>query len=267
MTNPTLRFTSCQAPIAESAFRSVVTYLADRLPCAVEYLGDIPWQERMQGLDAGAIQVCWLCGLQYVWRVDVPAPPLELLAAPVMAAARYQDRPVYFSDVLVAHTSPVQSFVDLRGATFAYNEPTSHSGCNVMRYHLASLGEMAGFFGRVVESGAHQASLQLLRDGVIAAAAVDTTVFQLACTQEPHLAHDLRVVATLGPSPMPPWVIHKNTPLALRTLLRTLLTTMHTDPAGLPVLQHTPWARFAPVTDPDYDPIRHMDQLAAQVRW
>ncbi len=262
-----LKFTSCQAPIAEPAFRAVVTYLADRLPCAVEYLGDLPWQDRMQGFDAGEIQVCWLCGLQYVWRVDVPSPPLELLAAPVMADARYGDRPVYFSDVLVRSDSRFHTFADLRGATFAYNEPTSHSGCNVMRYHLANLGERTGFFGRVIESGSHQASLQLLLAGSIDAAAVDTTVFQLASAQDPQLLHDLRSVASLGPSSMPPWVIRHETSPALRSRLRTLLTTMHADPAGQAALHQGPWSRFAAVTDIDYDPIRQMDQLAGLVNW
>ncbi len=66
---------------------------------------------------------------------------IDLLAAPVMAAERYQGQPVYYSDIVVHHASRFQTFADLRNATWAYNEPHSHSGYHVVRFHLAQTGE------------------------------------------------------------------------------------------------------------------------------
>jgi phosphonate transport system substrate-binding protein len=92
------------------------------------------------------------------------------------SGACYKDRPVYFSDVVVRRDSKFHTFADLRGASWAYNEPGSHSGYNVVGYHLATLGEGSGYFGQVVESGAHQVSLQMILDGRIDASAIDSLV-------------------------------------------------------------------------------------------
>ena len=104
---------------------------------------------------------------------------MELLAVPVPAGPRYHGRPIYFSDVIVRKQSPFQTFADLRGAAWAYNEPrTLHSGYNVVRAYLAELGERDGYFGGVVESGAHQPSIEMIVDGRADCSAIDSTVLE-----------------------------------------------------------------------------------------
>ena len=57
-----------------------------------------------------------------------------------MKHPRYGARPVYYSDVIVHADSSFRHFEDLRGGTWAYNEPGPHSGYNLVRYHLAMRG-------------------------------------------------------------------------------------------------------------------------------
>ncbi len=264
----TLRLTSCQAPNAEPACREIAVYLAQKTGLAIDFIDDIPWQEREHRLlEEGSIDIGWICGLPYVGHADRPAPQVELLVAPVMAGQRYGAQPVYFSDVVVRHDSPFQRFADLRGAAWAYNEPASHSGSNVVRYHLAELRESAGFFGRVIESGAHQRSLQLILAGEIDAAAIDSTVLETELGQHPQLASQLRVIDTLGPSPIPPWVVQKGLSPRLKQVLRTAWLNLHTNPQGQAILARAHIARFVKVSDPDYDPIRRMAQTAQRIRW
>lgn len=159
----TLRLTSCQAPIAEAFCTDVAHYLGQRLGIAVEFVDGIPWEERLREFDAGRIHVCWMCGLPYVWRADQPHPPLDLLAAPVPAAPRYEDQPEYFSDVVVRRDRPWSCFAELERTTWAYNEETSHSGYNLTRHRLAQAGKDG--FGRVVAAGSHEASVELFDGG------------------------------------------------------------------------------------------------------
>ena len=126
--------------------KAVAEYMSARLGIQIDYVTDIPWQERERLFDAGEIQILWLCGLPYVHKADLPANGLELLAVPVPASLRHGGRPVYFSDVVVRKESHFQTFADLRGAVWAYNEPRSHSGYNVVRAYLSELGENQGFF-------------------------------------------------------------------------------------------------------------------------
>lgn len=262
-----LQFTSCQAEIAEFTCREVAAYVGQQLQIPTIFVDNLPWQERLQQFDAGAIQICWLCSLSYIWRMAQFDPAIELLAAPVMAAARYQAQPIYFSDVVVRAESDLYSFSQLRGQRWAYNEPGSHSGYNITRYHLATLGATAAYFGQVIESGAHQLSLELLRAGKIDATAVDSTVLELAYERDPSLRNAVRVITTLGPSPIPPWVIRRQAPAELRATIRDVMVKMHTDPAGQEILQRGQTLRFTAVTDGDYDPVRRMAQVAAQVQW
>jgi phosphonate transport system substrate-binding protein len=257
-----LRITSLMAENADFIGRAIARYMAERLDIPTEFVDDIPWQERERLLDAGQIHVAWICGLPYVRKADQSDPPIELLAAPVMQGARYENRPVYFSDVVVHRDSRFQTFADLRGASWAYNEPGSHSGYNVVRYHLATLGETSGYFGQVMESGAHQASLQMILDRQIYASAIDSTVLELEFQRYPAIHSQVRIIEPLGPSPIPPWVILKSLPQELRKALRELLLHMHQDPQGRAILADGLIARFAYVEDGDYDAIRSMARKA-----
>jgi phosphonate transport system substrate-binding protein len=259
-----LKITSCMAANADATCRAIAAYLGDRLSIPTDFINRIPWQEREQRFDAHEIQVCWICGLPYIWKADRPGSEIEPLAAPVMQGDRYQNRPIYFSDVIVRHDSPFQRFEDLRGTVWAYNEPRSHSGYLVTRAHLAVLKEH-GFFGAAIESGAHQTSLQWLLEGKIDATAIDSTVLETELRQRPQLRSQLRMIEALGPSPAPVWIVSTTVPAALREQLRSLFLNLHTDPQGQRILAEAAIARFAAVSDRDYDPIRAMARLAESV--
>jgi phosphonate transport system substrate-binding protein len=257
-----IKITSCQSPLMDGTCRQIAHFLGDRLGLDVTFEDQIDWPERYQQLDAGEIDMAWICGAPYVRRV-ARGVALELLVAPVWRGERYGGRPVYFSDVIVRNDSAFQSFADLRGATWVYNEPGSLSGFEVMRYHLATLGLGGDFFGRIMASGAHQRSLELVLAGVADVSAIDSTVLTVLLERKPELAGALRIVAEIGPSPMPPWVVAQSVRPELRRAIREALATMHDDPAGQVILRAGGIARLASVCDADYDPIRTMLRLAA----
>lgn len=261
-----LRLISLMAENADFFYRRLGEWLSRRLDVAVEVIDAIPWQERERLLDRGEAQIGFICGLPYVRKVDGSGPPIELLAAPVMASARYGGRPIYFSDVVVRRESPYRAFADLRGVSWSYNEPGSQSGYNLIHYHLATLGERSGYFSHVVEAGAHQESLRMIRDGEIDASAIDSTVLELELSLRPELASSLRVIDTLGPSPIPPAVVSRQVPPAVREALRRALLAMHEDAEGRAILEAGLVARFTPVADADYDAIRQMAREATPIR-
>lgn len=258
-----LTFTTCQAPIAEFTVAEVSAYLGEQLGIETRFINGIEWPERQRRLIHNEIDVGWMCGAPYVravdtWAVDAQNASIELLAAPVMAEPRYSTRPIYFSDVVVRRDSPYQTFADLRGARWVYNEPGSHSGVAIVSWYLAQHGLDYSFFGEVRASGAHQYSLRMVLDGDAAASAIDATVLDLLVAQQPQLREKIRVIEALGPSPIPPWVIGRHVPPALRNQLRLALTEMHADMAGQAILQRSQVRQFAPVTDANYERTREM---------
>jgi phosphonate transport system substrate-binding protein len=259
-------FVSLMADNAANFCHALAGYLAAGVGTPMRVLDDLSWQKCEQRLYAGQADIGVVCGLQYVYSVDRgDVPGIELLAAPVMRALRYANRPVYFSDVVVRQDHPARSLSDLRGATWAYNESTSHSGYAITRYALAVRGERAGFFGRVIASGDHLRSLQLLLEGTIDATALDSTVLEQELCVRPALADQIRVVETLGPSPIPPLVTSRALPAPVRAALRAAVLAMHTDAAGQAVLASASIKQFVSVADADYEPIRQMAQIASEV--
>jgi phosphonate transport system substrate-binding protein len=169
---------------------------------------------------------------------------------------------VYFTDVVVRRDSPVRSFADLRGRSWAYNDKKSHSGYNLPRHHLLTIGETPRYFGRTVASRSHQNSIRMILDGQVDASGIDSTVLELEARRDPELLPRLRVVEAIGPSPIPPVVVSSRLPDATKARLREVFLGMHEDPEGRAVLADGLMARFVPVRDQDYDPIREMVRRA-----
>lgn len=260
----TLRLVSLMAPNADPFYRALAPALAAHTGFRIELDEDAPWQERQRRFDAGDAEVAFACGLYYTRQVD-DRRPVSLLAAPVPAAPRYGGSPVYFSDVVVHRDLGIERFAELQGRSLAYNEPGSHSGYNIVRWHLASHRVGGDFFGRVVEAGSHQAVMRLVARGEVDAAAIDATVLELELEEHPWLSQHLRVVHTLGPSPIPPAIAAPHVPEEVRMALRGALLRLHRTEAGCRVLSLGRFSRFAAVTDEDYAPIRRMDELARSV--
>jgi phosphonate transport system substrate-binding protein len=223
----------------------------------VETVDALPWRERENLLDAGAAHLGVVCGLPYLWKTRRGAG-LDLLAAPVMRCERYGGRPIYYSDVVVRAEQQAAAFTDLWGLRWAYNEPCSHSGYHLVRWHLARLGERRGYFREVVQAGSHQAALALLLQGRVDGAAIDSIVLERELQVRPELRQALRVVETLGPSPAPPLVATGALAGEAREEVRAALQGMHQDPSGAAALAAFGIERLAPVGTADYEPIRAM---------
>ena len=248
--------TTCMAPGMDDFCWQLAAYVAARLGRAIDFVVDVEWTERYRQLDAGAIQIAWICGAPYVVRR--PQGQVALLAAPVWRGDHYGDQPVYHSDLMVHRDQPAQTFGELRGQRWAYNEPGSLSGYHVMRAHLARLGEGLAFFSQTIEAGYHRRALQMLATGEADVAAIDTTVFEQIVAAQPALWAAVRSLGRLGPNPAPPWVIRTEVPAALRQEITAIFTTMTGDALGSALLAASPLARFAAVNDADYDPAATM---------
>jgi phosphonate transport system substrate-binding protein len=261
-----LKFTSCQAPSADPVCAAIVGLIGHRLGLGTEFVEDVTWKERERRFDRGEIDVCWMCGWPYAERADSAPAALDLIGAQVMADSRYGRKPIYFSDIVVRADSHYRSFDDLRGVFWAYNEPKSHSGYNAVRYFLAQHKTDGSYFGSVLESGSHAASIGLILDGKVDAAAVDSTVLEAIRRQRPEAVARLRVIGVIGPSPAPPWVMRSSLAPDLRDVLRKEFLAIHESAAGRAILDRAAVSRIGAVSDLDYSPIREMAAVAARIR-
>jgi phosphonate transport system substrate-binding protein len=203
-------------------------------------------------------EVCFVCSLPYVMferrGLELAIP----VAAAVLEGERYGGRPIYFSDVIVHRDSPFRSFLDLRGRSWAYNEPMSHSGYGITRYHLVTLGETDGFFAEVVEAGFHAEAIRMVARGEVDGSAIDSQVLGMELRDHPDLAEQVRVVEALGPSTIQPVAVSNRVPGDLRDAIREVLVTMADDPEVRERLSLALVERYVPMEAGFYDDIRRM---------
>lgn len=247
-----IRIATFLAPNLYRTYEHIARYVGAK----VGYSTTLSVGQSFEDFVAGQVDVAFLCGLPYVRLVDSPDSPIELLAAPVLKGVRYQGKPVYFSDVIVHNDSPLTSFDDLKGCRWAYNQRISHSGYNLVCSNLLEQGKTLSYFGTMIETGSHQRSLRLVLEGHADAAAIDSHVLDVLFSQEKDLVRQLRVIAMLGPSSIPPIVAARSLDSNLKFRLQEALTTMHNDSAAADGLHEGQIDHFVAVVDADYDDIR-----------
>ncbi len=249
---PAIRFATFLAPNLYCTYEHIARYVGVK----VGYPTRLSVGHSLEDFVAGQVDVGFICGLPYVRLVDSPGSPVELLAAPVLRGERYQNKPVYFSDVIVRSDRPFASFDDLGGCRWAYNQRTSHSGYNLVCSSLLELGKTLRYFGTMIETGSHHLSLQLVLEGQADAAAIDSHVLDALLWQNKDLELQLRVIARLGPSSIPPVVVARSLDGNLKCRLQEALITMHNDPGAADRLHEGRIDHFVAVTDADYNDIR-----------
>jgi ABC-type phosphate/phosphonate transport system substrate-binding protein len=258
-----LVFANFMAPNVTSVYTDVATRVGQALGIPTRLIEGIGFEQ----LRDGSVDLAFLCGLPYIRLCRERPGMLRPLAAPVLGEPRYGDRPVYFSDVIVRQDSPFQSFADLRGRRWAYNDPDSFSGCLVVQHRLLQMGETEAFFGQVRFSGRHQQSIQDVLDAEVDGAAIDSHVLGVERLRNPELPGKLRVIASLGPSTIPSLVATSGVPQAVQDRVCDVLCGLGEDPASRAVLASGMIRRFTPIGDRAYDDIREataMVESAAQ---
>jgi len=249
-----LRFGTFLAPSIMPVYQAVTEEVGRRLAIETELVVETDYEACAQDKN----EVCFVCSLPYVEFERQGISPAVPLAAPVLEGDRYADRPIYYSDVIVHRDSPFSSFLDLRGRSWAYNEPLSHSGYGITRYHLVELGETHGFFGEVIEAGFHEESIRMVADREVDASAIDSQVLAVALRDDPSLARSLRIIDALGPSTIQPVAVSKRVPLELRRRILSVLVSLHEDRDVRERLSLGLVKRFVPVGPSSYDDIRMM---------
>jgi len=250
----TIRFATFLAPNIYPTYEHIVRYVGEKMNCPTTLAVGQSFEE----FAAGQVDVGFICGLPYVHLADSPTCPVELLAAPVLQGKRYQQRPIYFSDVIVQSDSPYAAFDDLRGCVWAYNQRASHSGYNLVCYSLLERGKTLPYFGKIVETGSHQRSVETVLTGQADAAAIDSHLLDVFLVRNRDIATKLRVVDMLGPSSIPPVVVAKRLDDGLKRRIQEVLLTMHLDPDATGGLHKGLIDRFVLVADDDYGDIRAM---------
>lgn len=175
------------------------------------------------------LDMAFICGLPFAQLDQVIPGQLQAIVAPVMQATRYQDKPVYFADIIVNANSDIKTFNALADQTLCYNDLGSNSGYNMIRQRLMQSKYPSSFFGKAIQSGSHQHSIKMVVDRIADCAAIDSTVLEQELRDSPGLINHLRVIESIGPYSMPPVVAAQRLGEELVGLIQSVLCKPDTE--------------------------------------
>jgi phosphonate transport system substrate-binding protein len=231
------------------------SYLAPSVRGLYQFVADACGRSRLveggdwRELATSRIDVAFVCSPPLIWLRGA----VEAIAAPVLSDPRFRGEPLHCSEVVVGRNTRYQSLRDLRGARWAFNEPSSWSGYWVT---LARVGDWR-YFGQVVAAGSHMCALQMVAGGQVDGAAIDCHVLAVALRDRPELADQVRIVESLGPAPIQPVVVRADLDPELKLGLQARLLSL-----GDEILSRFFVKRFAPA--PDYSAVMAVVAPAAQ---
>jgi len=166
------------------------------------------------------------------------------------------------SFVVVSAQSPATSVADLRGRTAAVNDSLSNSGMNLLRHIVAPHAIGGRFFGRVIESGSHVASLALIAAGDADVAAIDCVTHGNLARFAPERLAGTRILAETAKTPGLPFVTRAAADDRELAMLREALTRLSDDPAAALIRRTLGLRGFAVLPERAYDRVLEIERAA-----
>jgi ABC-type phosphate/phosphonate transport system substrate-binding protein len=245
--------------IAASAWRALFARVFDDIGAPIEIV-EHAWPAPLDALWRDPRLACaFMCGWPFV-RSSVPMQPI---AAPVPSPARYEHQPRYCSEFLVRESSGWTRLEDTFGHRFGWMAPTSQSGFNAPRAHLARFvtPDRPALYAEVKGPlGTPMRALDALRRDEVDVIALDSYFLDLVRHHETARLAEIRCIATTPWTPVPLLVAAPGIDIAP---LRARLLTLHGDASYSQMLQDVLVERFVAPDAASYRVLESMADEAA----
>jgi phosphonate transport system substrate-binding protein len=230
--------------------QGILDIVAKETGMKVEAFVGSDYNGTIEALRNGHVDVALLGPFSYV--LATTQAPVEAFAVTVIAKTM---QPSYKSIIIAREDSPVKSFETIKGNTFAFVDPGSTSGYMVPSAAFKKAGiTPEKDFKQVMYSGGHDATIVAVGEGKVNAGAVADRIYERGCAK--GLA-DCSKIKIIWESPAiwnDPVLYRKNLSEALKKKIREAFYSVKNLPFG----EMGTVARFDPIADKDYDPLREI---------
>jgi ABC-type phosphate/phosphonate transport system substrate-binding protein len=157
------------------------------------------------------------------------------------------------------------SLEDLRGGIAAVNSRESNSGYNLFRATLAPIARGAPFFGAVIETGGHVASISAVAEGRADCAAIDCITYGNIARHAPRQLVDISILAETPSGPGLPFITRASASDRDVEILRAALRGAIDEPSLAGTRDRLGLVDFALLSDSDYDDLLQLERNAAEL--
>ncbi|MFH2202828.1 MAG: phosphate/phosphite/phosphonate ABC transporter substrate-binding protein [Elusimicrobiota bacterium] len=235
-----------------SRHEDLVRYIGRQLGRPVDIHQRVTYAEGNSLVESRAVDAAFICSGPYIdARHKFGA---EMLAVPVIDA-----RTTYRSYLIVRKDSPIKTFEQLRGKSFAYTDPLSTTGWLYPNWLITQQrGNPATYFSRTFYTHGHDNSIRAVADGLADGAAVHSIILAQIARSDPSLVGKVQIINQSSKFGMPPVVVHPGLDTELKRRLRDAFLGMHHDAEGKKLLAAAGIDRYTRLPDSAYDSVRRM---------
>jgi ABC-type phosphate/phosphonate transport system substrate-binding protein len=209
----------------------------------------------------GEVVFSQVCGFPLLTRLRGQA---QILLTPIYDAPGC-DGPTHTAFFIVRADARFQRLEDLRGCAIAVNSLLSNSGMNLPRRSIADIARGRPFFGSVLMTGSHTASIEKIASGEADVASIDCVTDAVFRRYRPAIMDGIRILASSVPSPALPFVTSSSTDERAAAILRECLASMPGNREGREACAGILIRGFAALGESDYRAILHHQDEAARL--
>lgn len=213
-------------------YKDLISYIGKKIGKPVVLKQQKSYEECNEMLKKGEVQAAFVCTGPYI--TGKKEGWIELVALPVV-----NGEPFYKAYIIANKDSKFNSFLDLKGKSFAFTDPLSNTGRMVPAYMLSRMNySPESFFSKVIYTKSHDRSIELVADGIIDGASVDSLIYDFYKSKEPNgPVGKTKIIAQSDKYGIPPIVVSKSTPPDITIKIRNVLLSMHNDQEGQVILK------------------------------
>ncbi|EAL69737.1 hypothetical protein DDB_G0275343 [Dictyostelium discoideum AX4] len=206
------------------------------------------------------VDFAFMCGLAFV---NAGPKLLSPLVSPVRIEDHYQNKPIYFSNLIVKNQSTINELS--KDLTFIHNGKDSFSGYQILNSHLINNHQtlsIENYFKNSIFTGSHLNSIESIKSSQVndkLIASIDSTVLDTELLNNRiSLENDIKIIKTLGPSAMPPLVSKLSSPhsKSFSNEIQNYLSSNEISKLLEPILLKFNYKRFEIVNSSSFDDIR-----------
>ena len=230
--------------------QDILDIVAKQTGMKIESFVGSDYNGTVEALRNGHVDVALLGPFSYI--LATTQAPVEAFAVTVIAKTM---QPSYKSIIIARKDSPVTSLETTKGHTYAFVDPGSTSGFMVPSAAFKQAGiTPEKDFKQVMYSGGHDATIVAVGEGKVDAGSVADRIYERGCAKGLADCSKLKIVWESPPIWNDPVLYRKNLPEDLKKKIRDAFYSIKNLPFG----EMGTVARFDPIADKDYDPLREI---------
>ena len=239
-------------------YKQLLDYIGEKMERPVKLIDREKYAEINALLKTGYLDVAFICSKPYVDGHKEFG--LKLLVIP-----QINGKTEYYSYIIVPVDSPVKTFEELQGKTFAFTDPDSNTGKLVPTHMLFKMNETPdSFFKEYIFTYDHDKSIKAVARKIVDGAAVDSLIWDYYNKSNPELTLKTRIILKSPPYGIQPVVVPPGIDPEIKNKLRKIFLDIHKDEKGKKILEGMMIDRFVAGDDASYNSIRGMIALMEQ---